>query len=256
MHERPQLKRSLGHNEQKTRKESTMIKQQLKPKIVSVIVGLAILLISHAGISQEATRDATQSIKQKQAGKYDGKVLNSQFVAQGVVKRNCIPITRAQVSRLLRSPGGAQLAITTKHRWKAPVTLEEFDAGGIKAYSIEGMVAEQGGRSVNKALLPMGPGTIYRVIGDVKLLGHTIKGDKSEPLIFVVHNVSNSKEADAEWETEGPLAQIKFAFADDKNPKPEEQKQVPKAEMVYLQLVHLEGKGSALLESGETVLFQ
>ena len=157
---------------------------------------------------------------------------------------------------VLRSPGGAELGITTKHRWKVPVTLEEFDARGTKAYSIEGMVAQQGGGSVNKALLPMGPGTVYLVIGDVKLLGHTIKADKSAPLIFVVHNVSNSREADAELETEGPLAPIKFAFDDEKNPKPEEKKDVSKANEVHLQLVHLQGKGSALLANGETVQFQ
>jgi len=223
--------------------------QELKTRIVSGIVGLFVLLTAHAAIGQETKADDRQSKK------YDGEALNSQFVAQGVGKRQCIPITRAQISRLLRSPGGAQLAITTKHRWKTTVTLEEFDAGGTKAYSIEGMVAEQGERGVTKASLPMGPGTIYRVIGDVKLLGHTIKADKSSPLIFVVHNVSNSKDADAQMETEGPLASIKFAFADEVNPKPEEPKNVPNAKVVYLQLVHLQGNGSAILERGETVVF-
>lgn len=226
---------------------------QCTPRIVSVVVGIAILLISHAGLAQEAMTEADQAIKRSE--KYDGEALNSQFVAQGVGKRKCIPITYAQASRLLRSPGGAQLSVTTTHRWKSPVTLEGYDKGGIKAYSIEGMVAEQGRESVNKALIPMGPGTIFILIGDVKLLGHTIKAEKSAPLFFVVHNVNNSRDADAKWDTEGPLAKIKFAFDDAINPKPEEQAEVQHSDKIYLQLVYLEGKGSIVLESGKTVQF-
>jgi hypothetical protein len=230
--------------------------QILKPRIVIGIVGIVILLTPYYGIGQEAPIGTTQSIPQKLIGNYDGESLNLQFVAEGIGKRKCIPITRTQVSRVLRSPGGATLGIITKHRWKTAITLKEFDADGIKAYSIEGMVAEQRGKRITKALLPMGPGTIYRVIGDVKLLGHTIKGDKSAPLIFVIHNVSNSKEADASFATEGPLVPIKFAFDDKMNPKPEEPKDVQRSDLVYLQLVHLEGKGSATFEGGETVEFQ
>lgn len=206
------------------------------------------------GLAQEPTTDSAQAIKRSE--KYDGKALNLQFITQGVGTRKCIPITRAQASRLLRSPGGVQLTVTTEHRWKTPVILEEYDQGGIKAYSIGGMVAEQGGRRVNKVLIPMGPGTIFIVIGDVKLLGHTIKAEKSAPLLFVVHNVNNSKDADVKWYTEGPLAPIKFAFDDSINPKPEEQAGVQHSNEIYLQLVYLEGKGSAALESGEIVKFQ
>jgi hypothetical protein len=73
-----------------------------------------------------------------------------------------------------------------------------------------------------------------------------------------VHNVSNSKEAEPTWVTGGKLSHVKFAFDDKINPKTEESKEVPKvkAKMVYLQLVHIDGKGSAILENGVIVKFK
>jgi hypothetical protein len=137
------------------------------------------------------------------------------------------------------------------------VVLEEFDNAGIKAYSIGGVAAEQtASGTVTKALIPMGPGTIFIVIGEVKLLGHTIKAQNSAPLIFVVHNATASKDAEATWYTEGQLAPIRFAFDDAINPKPEELAGLRHPKEVYLKLVHLEGKGSAVLEGGQVLQFQ
>lgn len=206
-----------------------------------------------SGSAPDEPVDAAMAIAR--CDRYDGKEMERQFSARGLEGRRCIPITRAQASRLLHSPGGAQLAVTTIHRWTTPVVVEGFDNEGVKAYSIGAMVAEQTGSNVTKALVPMGPGTIFIVIGEVKLLGHKIKAERSAPLIFVVHRAIASDDAQAEWDTEGGLAPIKFAFDDTINPKPENATGLAHPQQLYLQLVYIEGKGSAVLEGGETVRF-
>jgi len=182
---------------------------------------------------------------------FDGPALDTQFTREGIAGRMCIDISKDELSQIFVSPGGAKLTLSANHRWRDPVTLRAFDAHGIPAYSMEAMVSQQDqAGAIKETVLPIGAGTIYKVFGKVQLLGNTINADGPAPLIFVVHNAKNTDDAKPGFTTNGPLAPIKFKLADN----PVVASQVD-AKDVYLQLVHIGGKGSAVLKDGKRITF-
>jgi hypothetical protein len=181
----------------------------------------------------------------------DGDALIAQFAQQGLGGKAHIDFSRDEISQTAVTPDGVKLTYSTNHEWTGPVTLRAFDAGGVPSYAIGVMAAkvyDNGG--VAEGVVPVGAGTVYRVIGKVSFLGATIASAGTGPLWFVVYNQSKSDDAKPGFKTSGRLAPITFAIGSDKGgpvspaPKP-----------AFVSLVQVGGSGSATLKDGTQINF-
>ncbi len=162
-----------------------------------------------------------------------------------------IPITRKDMETVLLSPSGTTLAFSTQHEWRKPVTIRGMKVAGTPAYEVWAMVADATKNGdILKTILPMGPGTVYKVFGKVQLFGHTIEADGDGSLELVVRNTSKSEEAKSQWKTDGPLVGVPFPLSAVTDQKDDS------VTPVYLSLAHKGGKGHATLRNGKTIEFR
>jgi len=189
------------------------------------------------------------SVAPEEGAAIDGDELEAKFARQGIGTRAHIDISKAELSRTFASPSGVKMTLSYNHEWSEPVNLRAFDASGEAAFSVEAMAtqmtkSDDGGYSLVEANLPIGAGTVYNIYGKVRLLGNLIAADGDAPLIFVVHNAKNSEDAKPGFKTKGKLLLVKFRLSDT-TPAP---RRAPTD--VFLQLVHVGGRGSATLNNG------
>lgn len=181
----------------------------------------------------------------------DGTAIDAAITQQGLGKKSHIDISNSDITQEYTSIGGAKLTFSARHQWEAPVTLRAFDSGGKAAYSVGAMVAQQGqSGNVLAALLPVAPGTIYRVFGRVQLFGNTITADGNSPLLLVVHSVRGADAGKTDFLTNGPLSPTIFYFSN----APARVNPAAKDDILF-QLVPIGGKGSAKLKDGTSVAF-
>ncbi|MGB6744618.1 MAG: ankyrin repeat domain-containing protein [Terracidiphilus sp.] len=198
-----------------------------------------------------ALRSAAANASGSGTAQIDGDALIAQFAQQGLGGKAHIDFSRDEISQTTVTPDGVKLSYSTDHEWTGPVTLRAFDAGGVPSYAIGVMAAkvyENGG--VAEGVVPVGAGTVYRVIGTVNFLGATITSAGTGPLWFVVFNLSKSDDAKPGFKTSGRLAPISFAIGSDKGGAGS-----PASKPAFVSLVHVGGAVSATLKDGTQIKF-
>jgi hypothetical protein len=182
----------------------------------------------------------------------DGKALDASFTKQGLDKNSHIDISSEDLGETMDALDGVKFRFSPERDWDGPVTLRGFDSSGEAEFAVETMVvqADQSGNPVS-AQLPIGVGTILRVFGKVQLFGNSLIVEGSRPLIFVVHNASNTERAKPNFTTSGTLTPVAFKLVDNTSASLRSS-----GGDIVLQLVHLSGTGSAKLKDGKTVIFK
>ena len=181
----------------------------------------------------------------------DGAEIEAQFVSEGLKGRLSIGITELELEQTFTNPGGIRLTFSARHRVQAPISLQALAVDGAPACSIDAISTQLSQtRNVAAAVVPIGPGTIFRMAGKVQLLGNTITAAENDPLVFVVHAVAGARTVKPELIAEPKLVPVRFRL-EDASPG-----RGGLARENVLQLVHIGGKGSAVLLDGKKLTFR
>lgn len=181
----------------------------------------------------------------------DGAAIEAQFVSDGLKGRLSIGITELELEQVFTNPAGIRLTFSPRHRVQPPIVVQALGVDGASAYSIDAISTQLSqNRNVVAAVVPIGPGTIFQMVGKVQLLGNTITAAENDPLIFVVHAVAGTHTVKPDLIAGAQPVPVRFRL-DEAPPA-----RGGLAREAVLQLVHFGGKGSVVLVDGKKLTFR